>query len=90
MTPNYSQHLRSIFRNWVYLYYFRRLHLTFKSWVYWMTMADPETEIYEREIYWSRKKGGVTFAANFWCMVNDGSLDMEFEFFDSQNSFEPK
>jgi hypothetical protein len=53
-------------------------------------MADPETEIYEREIYWSRKKGGVTFAANFWCMVNDGSLDMEFEFFDSQNSFEPK
>ena len=65
------------------IYYLRRLSLTIKSWVFWVNIPADSLHLYDRELYWSQRKKGVTVAANFWCMLNDGAMDMEFEFYDT-------
>ncbi len=59
-------------------YYISRLTLTIKSWLFWINLPSNEIgKYYDRELYFSDVKGGITVAANFWCMINDGSMDME-------------
>jgi len=59
-------------------YYKSRLLLTLKSWLFWINIPSNEIDkYYNRELYFSVVKDGITVAANFWCMINDGSMDME-------------
>jgi len=64
-------------------YYLARLSLTLRSWAYWMNLSEEERELNGRELYWSYQKGGRTVAANFWCMINDGQMDMFDEYWDT-------
>jgi hypothetical protein len=59
-------------------YYISRLSLTMKSWLFWINLPANEIDkYYDRELYFSVNNDGSTVAANFWCMINDGSMDME-------------
>ena len=59
-------------------YYISRLSLTIKSWLFWINLPANEIgKYYDRELYFSVNIGGRTVAANFWCMINDGSMNME-------------
>ena len=65
-------------------YYHARLTLAYNSWLFWINLTTDEIcKDYDRELYFSIIKGGRTVAANFWCMINDGSMDMEDEYYDS-------
>lgn len=64
-------------------YYRFRFYLTFRSWIYWITTPKEELDLGDRDIYWSVYNNGHIVAANFWCMLNDGAMDMENEFYDT-------
>ena len=62
-------------------YYVVRLKLSCRSWAYWL--KTPYNQLEEitspyppNDLYFSVRHKGETLAANFWCMINDGWLDM--------------
>jgi hypothetical protein len=73
----------SIFRSYQHHYYLHRFLLTFVSWIYWIRTPKEELGLDDRDLYWSVYTRGHIVAANLWCMLNDGAMDMENEFYDT-------